>query len=147
MMHEHIQHIVASPGDVNDTAYLVVGNQVLKYIHGEGAVPTEIIIPESCDQVEVVEIEKRHVIVMLGCSNRLYVDGSEVANNINSICIHSDFLLLTTLQHALVCVAMNSDGFSKLSMSNLSLKSWGTGQTEHTTGGKLFFIFFLINII
>ncbi|CAG5101165.1 Similar to Elp1: Elongator complex protein 1 (Mus musculus) [Cotesia congregata] len=134
MMHEHIQHIVASPGDVNDTAYLVVGNQVLKYIHGEGAVPTEIIIPESCDQVEVVEIEKRHVIVMLGCTNRLYVDGTEVANNINSICIHSDFLLLTTLQHALVCVVMNADGFSKLSMSNLSLKSWGTGQTEHTTG-------------
>ncbi|XP_057324154.1 putative elongator complex protein 1 [Microplitis mediator] len=135
---QHIQHIVASPGDVDKTAYLVVDNQVLKYNEDEeedDISPTEIIIPESCDQMEVVEIEGRHVIVMLGCTNRLYVDGSEVANNITSICVHSDFLLLTTLQHALVCVNMNADGFRKLSMSNLSLKSWGNGQNERNTGG------------
>lgn len=144
VMDDHIHHIVSSP-DIN-AAYLIVGGHVSKYTHGAGVIPTEIIIPELCDHVEVVEIEKRHVVVALGCKNRLFIDGADVANNITSLCIHSHFLLLTTLQHVLVSVTMNGNGFGRLSMSNLSIKSWTDGSLENGPLGKtiVFKIIFVV---
>ncbi|XP_063980475.1 elongator complex protein 1 [Diachasmimorpha longicaudata] len=130
MMDGYIHHIVPTT-DPNE-AYLILDSGVLKYTHGEGIIPTEIILPEQCDHVEAVRIGMRHVLVALGSRNRLFLDGAEVANNITSICIHSEFLLLTTLQHTLVTVRMNELGFSKFSTSTLSIKSWGTDIDEST---------------
>uniref|UniRef100_A0A0C9R4C0 Elongator complex protein 1 n=2 Tax=Fopius arisanus TaxID=64838 RepID=A0A0C9R4C0_9HYME len=130
MMDGSIHHI-APTTDLNQ-AYLIVDSSVLQYTHGEGLTPTEIFLPEPCDHVEVVRIGMRQVLVTLGSRNRLFLDGAEVANNITSICIHSEFLLLTTLQHALVTVKMDELGFSKFSTSTLSIKSWGTDFDENT---------------
>lgn len=129
-MDGYIHHITPTT-DANQ-AYLIVDSGVLKYTHDEGITPTEIILPELCDHTEVVRIGMRNVLVILGSRNRLFLDGAEVANNITSICVHSEFLLLTTLQHALVTVRMDELGFSKFSTSTLSIKSWGTDIDEST---------------
>ncbi|XP_015608261.1 putative elongator complex protein 1 [Cephus cinctus] len=117
-----IEHIVPSPN--KDTAYIVVEGSVFKYSEHEGIVPTEVVFPESCSQVQVVRIGKKLVIVSRTERNRLYIDGKEVANNITSLCVHTEFLLLTTLQHALICVTLDERGFEQLFTQDFTVKPW-----------------------
>lgn len=133
-MEDDIHHIVASP-DVN-TAYLVVGDSVVKYTHDVGVEPTDIILPELCDQIEILNIDKKHVVVTLGRRNGLCVDGKQIARNITSMSVHSEYLLLTTFQHALVCVKIDKEGFTKLIKSDLTVKSWETACPEGDIGKK-----------
>ncbi|KAK0173969.1 hypothetical protein PV328_007099 [Microctonus aethiopoides] len=127
-----IRHIVPSP-DVN-VAYLLVDDHVFKYIHHEGVMMVDISVSASCEQMEIVEIEKRHVIVTLDNRNRLSLDDKIVAHNITSLCIHPHFLLLTTLQNALVTVTINKNGFTHLSMFNFVDYIWTTDHKETLTG-------------
>lgn len=140
MIDGDIHHIAPSP-DIN-TAYLIIGKEVLKYTHGKRLTPTSIVLAEFCDQVEILEIDGQHMIVTLGSRNRLCLNGTQAANNITSMCIHSEFLLLTTLQHALVSVKIDREGFKKLSASDLSVNSWGNEYSEDNTGKYLQLLIF-----
>lgn len=42
------------------------------------------------------------------------MDGQEVANNVTSLVINSEFILLTTLRHMLLCVQLNHKGLQSL---------------------------------
>jgi elongator complex protein 1 len=42
------------------------------------------------------------------------VNGQEVANNVTSFVVHSEFILLTTLRHVLLCVRLNHKGLQTL---------------------------------
>lgn len=42
------------------------------------------------------------------------MDGQEVANNVTSLVVHSEFILLTTLRHMLLCVQLNLKGLQSL---------------------------------
>ncbi|XP_034948939.1 putative elongator complex protein 1 [Chelonus insularis] len=132
-MNNYVQHIVSSP-DVN-IAYVLVGSHVLKYVDGQGVTETGIFIGDPCDQMEVVEMENRHVIVTLTSTNGLYINSKIVAQNITSLSVHSDFLLLTTHQDTLVCVILTADGFERLSMTNLNIQPWTNEcQEQHPRG-------------
>lgn len=62
-----------------------------------------ITFPEFCDHIESVD---DHVIG-LAASGRLYVDGKEIISAISSFAIHSDFLVVTSLQkHRLLCLPL-----------------------------------------
>ncbi|KAF7989904.1 hypothetical protein HCN44_008578 [Aphidius gifuensis] len=118
----NIHHIVAVQ-DV-DIAFLVVDNSVVKFSTVDGGFLPAHQLPELCDQIEVVKIDNEYRVVTLGRKNTLCIDGVQVAHNITSMSLHSDFLLLTTFQHALVCVKIDREGFNKLSKSDLTVKSW-----------------------
>lgn len=56
--------------------------------------------PEFCDYL----VSTKEHIIGLASSGRLYVDGKEIISAISSFAIHSDFLLVTSLQkHRLLC--------------------------------------------
>ena len=126
-MDAHIEHIVSSPDE--NVAYIVAGKSVFKYIANKGIVPTDFEIPESCFQLEVIEINGRHILVSLTSRGRLYIDGNETASNITSFTVHSEFLLLTTMQHALICVRLDTEGF-RLINQDLTVKPWENGCTD-----------------
>lgn len=133
-----IEHIIPSP-DAN-TAYVVTNKSVLKYTKDTGLDPIDIELQQFCYQVEVIKIGSKHVIVALSYTNCFLIDGREVANNITSFYVHSDFLLLTTLQHTLICVPLNENGMEQLSKHDLTIKPWENGISEKLFAGEYFYI-------
>ena len=72
-----------------------------------------IVFPEFCYQLESINGH----LVGLAASRRLYVDGKEVLSAISSFVIHSDFLIVTSLQkHRLLCVPL-----AHITNSNLAI--------------------------
>lgn len=120
-----ILHIVPSPEA--GAAYVITSASVFIYTISTGLVPTGIKLAESCCHVEVVKIGLKHFVIALSYSNRLLIDGTAVANNITSFYVHSEFLLLTTLQHTLICIPLNESGIEQLTKHDLTVKPW-----EHT---------------
>ncbi|XP_011265632.2 elongator complex protein 1 isoform X2 [Camponotus floridanus] len=124
-----IEYIIPSPDA--DTAYIVVDRTVFKYIKNvEELIPTDVLLRELCYQVEVIKIDSKDVIIALSCTNCFSIDGKEIAKNITSFYVHSDFLLLTTQQHTLICVPLNKSGIEQLSKHDLTVKPWENGSNE-----------------
>ncbi|XP_072752046.1 putative elongator complex protein 1 [Anoplolepis gracilipes] len=124
-----IEHIIPSPDA--DTAYIIVDSAVFKYTKdAEELDPTNILLREPCYQLEVVKIDSKDVIIALSCTNCFSIDGKEITKNITSFYVHSDFLLLTTQQHTLICVPLNETGMEQLSKHDLTVKPWENGSNE-----------------
>jgi len=130
-----IEHIVPSP-NANE-AYIISGKVVFKYFDNCTELEQIITLEEECCQVEVIKIDSKHIIVALSRSNCLLIDGKEVAKHITSFYVHSDFLLLSTLQHTLICLLLDQNGIEQLNKHNLAIKPWeNDGVFEKVSAGK-----------
>lgn len=137
-----VEHIVSSP-DAN-TAYIKVKDQIFKYTKDEKYERTNITLNKQCVQMDVIKIDSKDVILALSPENSFLIDGKEIAKNITSFFVHSDFLLLTTLQHTLICVTLNQNGIKQLSKHDLTVKPWLNKTNEILfTGEYIFFIILL----
>lgn len=121
-MKNPIEHIVPSP-DANE-AYVISGGLVFKYSKDHERLEQTNVLEEQCYQVEVIKIDSKHVIIALSRPNCFLIDGREVAKNITSFCVHSDFLLLSTLQHTLICLPLDKSGMEQLDKYDLTIKPW-----------------------
>ncbi|KOX68903.1 Elongator complex protein 1 [Melipona quadrifasciata] len=117
-----IQHIVPSPD--SDEAYIIVNNSIVKYTRETELVPISIELQKYTYKVEVVEVSGKHVILSLYHRNCFAVNGKQIANNVTSFFVHSEFLLLTTAQNTLVCVYLNESDFEELMKQDLTVKPW-----------------------
>ncbi|XP_012256785.2 putative elongator complex protein 1 [Athalia rosae] len=132
-MNGTIQHIVGSPNP--DVVYIMMDRVVYTYSKEKGVNQTEISVNATCHQMNVIEIEKKHVVLCLSDRYCLYVNGKEIANNITSLFVHSEFLLLTTLQHTLVSITLDGSGFEKLLTQDLTVKPWEGADNEKFISG------------
>lgn len=117
-----IQHIVPSPD--SDEAYIIVDNSIVKYTRETELVPISIELQNYTYEVEVVKVSGKHVILSLYHRNCFAINGKQIANNITSFFVHSEFLLLTTAQNTLVCVHLNESDFEELMKQDLTVKPW-----------------------
>ncbi|XP_077290540.1 elongator complex protein 1 [Arctopsyche grandis] len=62
----------------------------------------DVSFPEFCHRFDICRIEDKLFAFGLTARNRLYINNVKIANNITSYSVHSDFLMLTTLQHQLL---------------------------------------------
>ena len=58
-------------------------------------------LPKTCVKMEVACHDGDTALIRLSAKNRLYVNQTEVLNGASSFFVHSDFLLVTTIQHEL----------------------------------------------
>lgn len=126
-----IQHIIPFPK--LKEAYIIVGKSVIKYAYEEELVPIDIQLQENIYKVEIVKIGTKHVVLSLSHRNYFSINGKQIANNVTSFFVHSEFLLLTTLQHTLICVHINEEGFEMLAKEDLTVRPW-----ENLSSEKLF---------
>ncbi|CAL7938888.1 unnamed protein product [Xylocopa violacea] len=117
-----IQHIIPSPD--SKEAYIVMANSVIKYTKETELEPTDIHLQDSACKVQVVRIGAKHSVLSLYHRNYFAINGEQIANNITSFFIHSEFLLLTTVQHTLICLKLNEDDFKQLVEQNFAIKPW-----------------------
>lgn len=127
-MDQPIGHIIPFPNAcsayvITDKSVLIYNVNVEKEYENE-LIPTDIEWRQPCCHVEAVNIDSKNFIVAQSYSNCLLIDGKEVANNITSFYVHSDFLLLTTLQHTLICIPLNESSMEQLKKHDLTVKPW-----------------------
>jgi elongator complex protein 1 len=91
----------------------LIDGKILELHTNDMILSDSIVFPEFCYRLESIN---GHVIG-LAASGRLYVDGKEILSAISSFVIHSDFLVVTSLQkHRLLCLPL-----AHISNSNLAI--------------------------
>ncbi|XP_029166752.1 putative elongator complex protein 1 isoform X2 [Nylanderia fulva] len=131
-----IENIIPS-SDINAAYIMMNRGEVFKYTRGANKLESQNMILRERHlyyvevvKVEVIKIDLKDIIIALFCTNCLSIDGKEIAKNITSFYVHSDFLLLTTQQHTLICVPLNESGIQQLSKHDLTVKPWENGSNE-----------------
>ena len=125
-----IQHIVGSPEPKE--AYIAVGNSVVRYTSEAELIPTDVRLQDYAYKVEVAKIGAKLVVLSLSHRNSFSINGKHISNNVTSFCVHSEFLLLTTLQHTLICVGLNDEDFEVLVKQDLTVKPWESLSSERS---------------
>lgn len=133
-----IEHIISSPDA--STAYIKVKERIFKYTKDKKLEQTNKTLNKLCVQMEVIEIDSKDVILALSLDNSFLIDGKEIAKNITSFYVHSDFLLLTTLQHTLICVPLNEIGIKQLYRHDLTIKPWLDNMNKLSLTGEYIFL-------
>ncbi|XP_068622441.1 elongator complex protein 1 [Battus philenor] len=88
--------------------------QIIEYRSGGNVTPQEISFKAPCPQFDVVSIKNNLHFLGLSHKGNLYIDDLRVINNISSYFVHSNFLLITTLQHLLLCTELTQSGLEAL---------------------------------
>lgn len=86
--------------------------KLFTFSEADGLVEYNFSFPECCYRFEVCSLPgESSTLFLFGMTHRhrFYINDKEVANNVNSFFVHSDFLLLTTLQHQLLCCPLSKD--------------------------------------
>nr|CAD7595063.1 unnamed protein product [Timema genevievae] len=87
-------------------------------------------LPECCTELNILRVEETEFVFGLSDRNssfkgdidllsvlggfRFYINTKEIANNVTSYTLHSEFILLTTLQHTLLCSRLDLEGIESL---------------------------------
>nr|CAD7393378.1 unnamed protein product [Timema cristinae] len=71
-------------------------------------------LSECCTKLNILRVEETEFVFGLSDRNRFYINTKEIANNVTSYTLHSEFILLTTLQHTLLCSRLDLDGIESL---------------------------------
>lgn len=71
-------------------------------------------MPTFCEKFDVFKAGDEVICIGLSHKGNLYFDDELILNNVTSFFIHSHFLLITTSQHLLLCVELNSTGVAAL---------------------------------
>ncbi|CAB3244736.1 unnamed protein product [Arctia plantaginis] len=69
----------------------------------------------SCPKFKVFLLKNDLYFIGLSHKGQLYINDQMVMNNVSSYYLHTHFLLLTTLQHVLLCVELTKDGIDAIS--------------------------------
>ncbi|XP_014219597.1 elongator complex protein 1 isoform X2 [Copidosoma floridanum] len=124
----HIQHMVLNSNAT--TAYIVVSGQLYTYDDICGVQKSNLqLTSETTDKqmlkIEFMKFADEEVLVALTRKHILFVNGKQVANNVTSFFVHSQFLLITTLQHALVSFKLDDRGLKQLNNGALlNVQPW-----------------------
>lgn len=140
-----IEHII--PSSDSKTAYVIVDGKVYTYNDRDGLKKSDQTIANdnltrAVAKIEFVRFDEKEVLVALTRKYVLYVDGKQVANNVTSFSVHSDFLLMTTSQHSLLCFKLNAVGLRQLCTKDLTVQPWNNENSDiHRTQGITLSIF------
>ncbi|KAJ8714548.1 hypothetical protein PYW07_002773 [Mythimna separata] len=85
----------------------------------QGKLGEDLEIPDesfgvSCPKFDVFKIENEIYFIGLSHKGQLYINQTMIMNNVSSFFVHTHFLLLTTLQHVLLCTELTKPGLEAI---------------------------------
>lgn len=99
----------------NTVIFLQLNNgEILKYNKGGSFKQQDIAFAVSCPKFSVLSIEG--VLFFLGLSHKniLFLNESMIMTGVSSFFVHTHFLLITTLQHVLLCTELTAAGLDAI---------------------------------
>lgn len=101
----------------NDTSKLFLElnqGEIVQYNIGRNIEKTYIQFNASCTKFNIICIDNDILFIGLSHKGHLYIHDKIKMNNVSSFFVHSDFLLLTTLQHLLLCMELTLSGLESI---------------------------------
>lgn len=68
----------------------------------------------ECQEIEIFEESNEFHFLALNDRFNFYCDNRLLGSNVTSICLHNEFVLLTTIKHVLLCIPRSEIISSKL---------------------------------
>lgn len=109
-----VTQIQAHPTNKSLLFLQFITGHIHKYNIGGFLENTNILFKVPCPRFGILPIEDSLHFIGLSHKGHLFIDNVQVLSNVSSFFIHTDFLLLTTLQHLLLCVEKNKLGLKAL---------------------------------
>ncbi|KAG6444956.1 hypothetical protein O3G_MSEX003635 [Manduca sexta] len=110
-----VTRIASNPKDSSKLFLLLSNGEILQYQAGGFIEEQYVSFNVSCTKFNVFIIEDELHFIGLTHKGNLYIGNRMIMNNVSSFFIHTDFLLLTTLQHVLLCVKLTPHGLNAIS--------------------------------
>ncbi|XP_072938370.1 putative elongator complex protein 1 [Epargyreus clarus] len=89
--------------------------EIIEYTLNESISPEDTSFPVSCMKFDVLSIDTDLYFLGLSHKGVMYINGTMVMNNVSSYFIHTNFLLVTTLKHLLLCTDLTKAGLKAIS--------------------------------
>lgn len=137
-----IEHIF--PSSNSSIAYVVVNSKLYTFSDRDGLLKSDRKIVDDDSptralvQIESVEFSEKEVIIALTRKHVMYVDGKQVSNNVTSFFVHSEFLLITTLQHSLISFKLDENGLTQLCLRDLTIQPWNEPKENQKSQGRFY---------
>ncbi|CAG4944114.1 unnamed protein product [Parnassius apollo] len=92
----------------------LTSGDIIKYSMGRSISMQDISFKTPCPKFEVVSINSSLHFLGLSHKGNLYINNRMVLNNVSSYFVHTSFLLITTLQHMLLCAELTDSGMEAI---------------------------------
>lgn len=129
--------IESHPTDLSIAFLLLNNGDILKYTKGGNIEPIEVSFGIPCPKFNVFYVEDDIQFISLTHKGQLYLDDKEVMNNVSSFFVHTHFLLITTLQHMLLCTELSKAGINAIREYSLKNDSAHIYKRKIERGAKL----------
>ncbi|XP_063627184.1 putative elongator complex protein 1 [Cydia splendana] len=111
---EPVVRIEPHPNE-SSAAYLqLINGDIMLYTLGGSMEPQDVSFSVACPTFNVINVSDEIHFLSLTHKGTLYLDDEKILNNVSSFFVHTHFLLLTTLQHVLLCVELTPSGLNAL---------------------------------
>ncbi|XP_013183864.1 elongator complex protein 1 isoform X2 [Amyelois transitella] len=108
-----LTRIQAHPKDTNVLFLQLNNGEITKYEEGKIDI-LEVSFPVACPKFSVLSILDTLYFLGLSHKGHLYLNGDVILSNVSSFFIHTHFLLITTLQHVLLCIELTESGITAI---------------------------------
>ncbi|KAM3965504.1 elongator complex protein 1 [Aphomia sociella] len=130
-----VTRIESHPTDSSSLFLQLSNGEILQYI--ESVINIEdTSFPIACPKFNLISIEGELFYLGLSHKGNLLINDATVLNNVSSFFVHTHFLLLTTLQHLLLCVELTKSGISAI-MEHQKIESDHVYKRKVERGAKL----------
>ncbi|XP_059055717.1 elongator complex protein 1 isoform X2 [Achroia grisella] len=110
---EAVTRIQSHPTD-STSVFLQLRNGEILWYTKEKLEIQNIMFPVTCPNFNIISIKEDLYFIGLSHKGNLLINGAIALNNVSSFFIHTHFLLITTLQHLLLCVELTKSGISAI---------------------------------
>lgn len=109
-----VTRIQTHPSCRNIALLQFINGDIIQYKVGGDIEPLDVSFKLSCPKFSVINIDNNLHYIGLSYKGNLYIDGEAAMNSVSSFSVHTDFLLITTLQHVLLCVELTEQGLDAI---------------------------------
>lgn len=88
--------------------------EILRYDKGGSIEPQDISFSATCPKFSILSIDDTLYFLGLSHKNNLFVNSAVIMNGVSSYFVHTHFLLVTTLQHLLLCTELTKSGLDAI---------------------------------
>lgn len=111
---EAAMRIQPHPTDPTIAFLLLRNDEIVQYNIGGAIEPRDFSFATTCPKFSVMSIDDNLHFIALSHKGNLYIDYLMIMNNVSSYFVHTHFLLITTLQHVLLCIELTKPGLNAI---------------------------------
>lgn len=114
-MPSSITRIQPHPYKLSDTVFIQLDSgELITYTLGGDIDPQDVFFQKACPQFGVIGVENNLHFFGLTHKGQLQIDNTQEISGVSSIFVHTHFLLMTTLNHELVCAELTEPGINAM---------------------------------